>query len=210
MLRLDRFDETPLVETPFKHLVVTDFVEPDALAAAQAAYPEVPGPGSHPPVSLRIAPPFQRLMDALEGDGFRAAVERKFGIDLSGRPTMYTVRGFCRARDGQIHTDSKTKIITVLLYMNDTAWDSRGGRLRLLNSGDSLEDYFAEVEPAGGTLLVFQRADNSWHGHHSYEGPRRAVQMNWVTDASVVAKEQGRHGFSTGLKKLLSFGRRAS
>lgn len=210
MLRLDRFEETPLVEEPFRHLVVTDFVEPAALAAAQAAYPEVPGPGSHPPSSLKIEGDFAALMDALEGADFRAAVERKFGIDLSGRPTMYTVRGFCRARDGQIHTDSKTKIITVLLYMNDAAWPSDGGRLRLLNGGSDLEDYFAEIEPLGGTLLVFQRADNSWHGHHSYEGPRRAVQMNWVTDASVVAREQGRHGLSTGLKKLFGFGRRAS
>jgi SM-20-related protein len=205
MLRIDRFEDTPLVQTPFKHLVVRDFVEPEALAAAQAAYPDVPGPGSHPPSSLEIAGEFKALMDALEGPGFRAAVERKFGIDLSGRPTMYTVRGFCRARDGKIHTDSKTKIITVLLYMNDAAWDSTGGRLRLLNSGDSLEDYFDEIEPAGGTLLVFRRADNSWHGHHPYEGPRRAIQMNWVTDASVVAKEQGRHGLSTGLKKLFGF-----
>jgi hypothetical protein len=210
MLNLDRFAATPLVEVPFKHLVVRDFVDPDALAAAQAAYPEVPGPGSHPPSALKIAGAFQRLMDALEGDDFRAAVEAKFGIDLSGRPTMYTVRGFCRARDGQIHTDSKTKIVTVLLYMNDASWPSDGGRLRLLRSGDSLEDHFAEIEPLGGTLLVFQRADNSWHGHHPYEGPRRAVQMNWVTDASVVAKEQGRHGLSTGLKKLFGLGRRAS
>jgi SM-20-related protein len=210
MLNLDAFRDTPLVEEPFRHLVVRDFVAPDALAAAQAAYPEVPGPGSHPPSSLAIDGAFQALMDALEGTDFRAAVEAKFGIDLTGRPTMYTVRGFCRARDGKIHTDSKTKIITVLLYMNDAAWDSAGGRLRLLRSGEGLEDYFDEVEPAGGTLLVFQRADNSWHGHHPFEGPRRAVQMNWVTDASVVAKEQGRHGLSTGLKKLFGWTRKAS
>jgi hypothetical protein len=207
MLRIDRFDATPLVEAPFRHLVVRDFVDDDALAAAQASYPEVPGPGSHPPSGLRIDGEFRRLMDALDGDDFRAAVERKLAIDLPGRPTMYTVRGFCRARDGKIHTDSATKIITVLLYMNDAAWPSDGGRLRLLRSGDTLEDHFAEIEPAGGTLLVFQRADNSWHGHHSYEGPRRAVQMNWVTDASVVAREQGRHGLSTGIKKLFGLGR---
>ncbi|MBA3323904.1 MAG: 2OG-Fe(II) oxygenase [Rhodobacteraceae bacterium] len=207
MLGLDRLEDTPLVELPFKHLVVRDFIDPAALAAAQAAYPDVPGPGSHPPSSLKIEGAFRQLMNALEGDGFRGAVERKFGIDLGGRPTMYTVRGFCRARDGQIHTDSKTKLVTVLLYMNDASWSSEGGRLRLLRSGANLEDYFDEIEPAGGTLLVFQRADNSWHGHHSYEGPRRAVQMNWVTDAGVVAKEQGRHGLSTGIKKLFGFGR---
>lgn len=207
MLRLDAFDATPLQTSPFNYLMVRDFVEPDALAAAQASYPEVPGPGSHPPRGLKIAGGFKKLMDELSGPAFKKSVEDKFGIDLTGRPTMYTVRGFCRARDGQIHTDSKTKIITVLLYMNDASWPSDAGRLRLLNKGDDLEDYFAEVEPTGGTLLVFKRADNSWHGHHSFEGKRRAIQLNWVTDQSVVEREQGRHGLSSTLKRWFSFGR---
>ena len=126
----------------------------------------------------------------------------KFDIDLSGRPTMYTVRGFCRARDGKIHTDSKTKLITVLLYMNDDAWESSTGRLRILRNGDDLENFAAEVEPSGGTLLIFKRADNSWHGHHPFEGKRRAVQLNWVTEQSVVDREQGRHGLSSTIKRI--------
>ena len=74
--------------------------------------------------------------------------------------------------------------------------------LRLLNNGTDLEDYFDEIEPKGGTLLIFKRSDNSWHGHHSFEGERRAIQLNWVLDDSVVEREQGRHGFSSKLKKL--------
>ena len=62
---------------------------------------------------------------------------------------MYTVRGFVRSRDGEIHTDSKTKLITVLLYMNE-GWESDGGRLRILRSGTDLEDSVAEVPPYGG------------------------------------------------------------
>ena len=67
-------------------------------------------------------------------------------------------------KDGSIHTDSKTKIITVLLYLNE-AWDAAGGRLRLLRSGTDLENYVAELPPSNGTLLIFRRSDNSWHGH---------------------------------------------
>jgi Rps23 Pro-64 3,4-dihydroxylase Tpa1-like proline 4-hydroxylase len=115
---------------------------------------------------------------------------------------MYTVRGFCRARDGKIHTDSRTKIITVLLYMNDDSWESSTGRLRLLRNDSDLENYAAEVEPSGGTLLIFKRSDSSWHGHHPFEGKRRAIQLNWVTDQAVVDREQGRHGFSSKIKRL--------
>ncbi|WP_366657364.1 2OG-Fe(II) oxygenase [Fodinicurvata sp. EGI_FJ10296] len=208
MIRLDRLDETPLATDPFNYVVVKDFLTPEGLDAARKAYPEVPGPGSHPPDGLAIDGAFQSLIDELQGSAFRSAVERKFDIDLTDRPTMYTVRGYCRSRDGKIHTDSKTKLITVLLYMNDDGWPNASGRLRLLRNGTDLEDYADEVEPAGGTLLIFKRADNSWHGHHSYEGPRRAVQLNWVTDQSVVDREQGRHGFSSRIKKLFTFGAR--
>ena len=115
---------------------------------------------------------------------------------------MYTVRGMCRKRDGKIHTDSKTKIITVLLYLNDDNWPTDGGRLRILRSGTDLEDFSAEVEPKGGTLIMFKRSDNSWHGHQPFEGKRRALQLNWVVDDAVVKREQGRHGISSKLKNL--------
>jgi hypothetical protein len=58
------------------------------------------------------------------------------------------------------------------------------------------------VPPYGGTLLIFRRADNSWHGHKPTSGPRRAVQLNWVNSQDVVDGEQRRHQFSTKLKKL--------
>lgn len=202
-LNIQKFNDERLNVEPFEYVVIEDFVDQEMLNAARADYPEVPGPGSHPAPQLKIGDQFQKLVDALEGDEFCKAVEDKFSIDLEGRPTMYTVRGFCRAKDGKIHTDSKTKLITILLYMNDDNWDNSGGRLRLLNNGTDLEDYVAEVEPKGGTLIAFKRSDNSWHGHHSYEGPRRAIQLNWVTDESVVQREQSRHGVSSWLKKLV-------
>ena len=203
MLRLDALRETPLEHDPFEYVIVKEFIDRQKLRDVLADYPNVPGPGSHPPAGLKIAGHFRDLIDEILDTDFRKAVEEKFDIDLAERPTMYTVRGFCRARDGKIHTDSKTKIITVLLYMNDASWESSTGRLRLLRNDTDLENYAAEVEPAGGTLLIFKRADNSWHGHHSFEGRRRAIQLNWVTDQSVVDREQGRHGFSSKVKRLL-------
>ena len=71
---------------------------------------------------VTFGPAFQTLLDELESDEFRDAFEEKFALDLSGRPTVTTVRGRCDASDGQIHTDSNSKIITVLIYMNET-WE---------------------------------------------------------------------------------------
>ena len=194
-------ERTPLERDPFDFIVVPDFLKSDRFAEVIRDYPVVPGPGSHPPSELVIRGHFERLVAELRGPEFQSAIERKFDIDLTGRPTMYTVRGFVREKDGSIHTDSETKIITVLLYMNER-WQEDAGRLRLLRSADNLEDYVAEVPPYGGTLLVFRRSERSWHGHKSTSGPRRAVQLNWVTSQDVVDHEQRRHGISTRLKKF--------
>lgn len=197
----DALEKTPLQREPFEFFVVPEFIKADKFASVIADYPAVPGPGSHPPAELDIHGKFAELMDELLGPQFRVAIERKFGLDLTGRPTMYTVRGFVREKDGSIHTDSTSKIITVLLYMNER-WQEDAGRLRLLRGPDNLDDYAAEVPPYGGTLLVFRRSDNSWHGHKPTSGPRRAIQLNWVTSQKVVDLEQGRHQFVTKFKKF--------
>ena len=200
-LKLEALRATPLVKEPFEHLIVPGFIARDTFAEINADYPKISARGSFPVDEVTFGPAFQRLLDELEGDAFREAFEEKFAIDLSGRPTVTTVRGRCGQGDGQIHTDSASKIITVLVYMNER-WEEDAGRLRLLRSPHDLDDYVAEVPPYGGTLLAFRRADNSWHGHKPISGQRRAIQLNWVTTQDVADREQLRHQFVTKLKKF--------
>ncbi len=198
-LSYESIERTPLEREPFEYVIVPNCMTAADLRKVGADFPPVVGPGSHPPSELNIRGHFAALLEELEGPAFREAVEKKFGIDLAHRPTMCTVRGYLQKKNGEIHTDSKTKIITVLLYLNE-GWDDEGGRLRLLRNGRDLESYVAEVPPINGTLLMFRRSDNSWHGHKPYEGPRRAIQFNWVTSDEVVKKEQARHRLSTRVK----------
>jgi SM-20-related protein len=200
-LDLERFEQTLLNREPFEYLVVPEFVKPQEREAISDDYPKVDKAGSFPLSEVTFGPKFKELTDDLNGSEFRAAVGRKFSIDLRDRPTMITVRGRCSEKDGKIHTDSKTKIITVLLYMN-SKWESAGGRLRLLRSDNNLDDIVLELPPVAGTLLAFKRSDNSWHGHKPFDGERRVIQLNWVTDEEVVRREQGRHRFSATMKRI--------
>jgi len=199
LLDIDKLVATPLKRQPYDYLVVEDFVTPEAFAGISRDFPAMDVPGSVPPSELDIHGRFADLLAEMDGPAFRRAVEAKFDVRLEGKPTMFTVRGRCRATDGKVHTDSKSKIITVLLYLNDN-WDADGGRLRILNS-DRLDDVAEEISPNGGALLVFRRSDHSHHGHEPFEGKRRAVQMNWVTSPGVVAWEQFRHRLSAMAKK---------
>jgi SM-20-related protein len=203
MLDLERLCSTPLTREPFEFLVVPEFIKADARAAISKDYPEVARAGSFPLGEVTYGPAFAKLIAEMRSEEFRKAFEEKFNIDLTNRPDMITVRGRCSEKDGKIHTDSETKIITILIYMN-SAWESSGGQLRLLRSGNNLDDMILEVPPTEGTLLAFRRSNNSWHGHKPFAGPRRVIQFNWVTSEAVVRREQNRHRFSAWIKKLRS------
>jgi SM-20-related protein len=198
---LDAFAAAPLARTPFAFAMVPRFVRPEAMTAINADFPLVTHPGSFPLPTLKYGPAFAAFMAAIQGPELNRAVEQKLGVDLKGRPTMVTARGVSAARDGQIHTDSRTKLITVLIYMNNE-WEAKTGRLRLLRGPDNLDDVIAEVPPDEGTMLIFKNEPNAWHGFHAFEGPRRVIQLNWVTDAGVVWREQNRHKVSAFFKRL--------
>jgi SM-20-related protein len=201
-LRLDALRTTPLVREPFAHLIVPGFVSDSGLDAINANYPTISSPGSFPTDQLVFGPAFRTLVDELESDRFREAFEEKFGIALAGRPTITTVRGRCGPTDGKIHTDSKTKIITVPIYMN-TSWEQAGGRLRLLRSAHDLNDVIAEVPPVAGMMLAFKRSDNSWHGHKPFAGERRVIQFNWLTSQGNKQIAMLRHNTSASFKRVL-------
>jgi hypothetical protein len=193
--------QTPLTREPFPFVMVPHFVRGANIEAINADFPRVTHAGSFPLPTLQYGPAFAAFMDAIRGPEFTNVVSQKLGIDLAGRPTMITVRGQSAARDGQIHTDSRTKLVTVLIYMNGR-WESPTGRLRLLRSPDNLNDVIAEVPPDEGTLLVFENKPNAWHGFEPFDGPRRVIQLNWVTNGRVVWWEQTRHKISAFFKRL--------
>jgi hypothetical protein len=201
MLNLDLLGSAQAKNDPFPYVIVPGFVELSALERIEKDFPPIALAGSFPLNTLSYGPAFEEFIRAVEAPAFRGLIAQKLGIDLEGRPTMITVRGQARARDGQIHTDSKTKLVTVLIYMNGK-WENPGGRLRLLRSPDSLNDVIAEVPPEQGTLLAFINTPNAWHGHEPFEGQRRSIQLNWVTDQGVVWREQIRHRISAFFKKL--------
>jgi SM-20-related protein len=204
MLNLDAFRKTSLVHEPFDYCIVPRFIKPEAQDRIQADYPDIQQGGSFPLTTLTFGPAFETLTQELLGPAMQAAFAEKFKIDLQTRPATLTVRGHCRAKDGRIHTDSKTKLITVLLYLN-APWEAQGGRLRLLRSENDIENYFAEVPPDQGTLLCFRNGPHAWHGHKSFNGQRRVLQLNWVVNEAAANASARRHGFSALLKRLNPF-----
>jgi len=206
MIELDyaALNALPIAGDPFPHLVVRQFVPPAALARIVADLPEIANGGSYPPEAVRLGPAARALMAAMEGPALRQAIAVRFGLDLSDAPTMVTLRGRTRDKDGRIHCDSAAKRVTVLLYLNPAtdAWAAHQGCLRLLRGPDDIEDFAVEVPPVDGTLLVFPNGPATWHGHKTFVGQRYAVQLNYMTTDGRARSELRRHRLSAFVKKL--------
>lgn len=206
MIEIDysKLDATPVSTDPFPHLMVREFLPPATLDKVLADLPPLAKRGSFPTDAVALGPNAKALMAAMEGPELRAAIARKFDLDLNDAPTMLTMRGWTSDRDGRIHCDSLAKRVTVLLYLNrqSDAWERQEGCLRLLRGPDNLEDFAVEVPPVNGTLLIFPNGPTTWHGHRRFVGQRYSVQLNYMTTDQKARSELRRHRISAFVKRF--------
>ena len=203
LLNLAALQDVAVNKQPYPFFVIEQALVVDKVGGIMRDFPEINDGGSFTLDDLETGPQFDALIDELNGPAFRQLISDKLGLDLSVLPMIVTLRGYSREKDGRVHTDSKSKIATILIYFNDT-WTAEGGRLRILNSAD-MDDSVAEVIPNAGTMLAFRVTEDCWHGHPPFEGRRRSIQINFVADQAAVKKHHHRHGFTAklkGLKKL--------
>ena len=200
LINLDALRKAELQTEPFDYLVVPGFLDNEVLSRVNADYPAIDTAANHALESLACGPAFADLMSEMQGVEFATAIGEHFDMELASLPNTVTVRKFCERTDGNIHTDHKSKVITVLLYFNED-WDSPEGQLRMLRSKGDIEDYAAQVPPHGGTLLAFRRTDHSWHGHTQFVGERRMVQLNYLDQSPLAVAAQRISRFGTHFMK---------
>ena len=164
-------------------------------------FPDIDSGGSFPSDNLKEGD-IKKLVEELEGDEFKAILENKLGVNLKDAEVITTLRGFSRFKDGKIHTDSQSKIVTVLLYLNKN-WDNEIGNLRLLKKNNDLDNYIHEISSEYGNLIAFKVTDNCWHGFMPFEGKRLSIQLNYIYPKSL-NMHKIRHKLSASFKKLIS------
>ena len=163
-------------------------------------FPRINKGGSFPSDSVSYGESIQSLIDTLEGDQMRAILENKFQVHLKDKPVVSTFRGYSRMKDGKIHSDSKTKIITVLLYLNEN-WDESIGLLRMLKEKDNIDNYIIEIPASMGSMVAFKVTNNCWHGFIPFEGKRCSIQLNYLYKEAL-SQHNFRHKLSSFFKKL--------
>ncbi len=170
-------------------------------------FPKYAGAGFFPYEERDCGPSVNQLVADLIDPAVATAVGKRLGIDNLGQyPTLVTLCRALNKRHGTIHTDSRSKVATALLYLNQSWPSTSDGCLRFLGRVDDVDSLVApELEPVYGNLAVFKRSDNSFHGHLPFEGERRVIQVAWLTSEDEKLRKTQRGKLSRLFKKL--FGR---
>jgi hypothetical protein len=204
--RLDRPDTTVL-QQPFPFMVAHGQLPDEARVDLDRDFPRYTSAGFFPYDPSDCGPAVNMLINDLTSPAFSSAVGQRLGIDnLAQYPTLVTLCRLLNKRHGTIHTDSKSKIATALIYLNAQWPDSSDGCLRFLHSINNIDSLvMPELIPLYGEFAVFKRCENSFHGHLPYEGERRVIQVAWLTNEQEKLRKTKRGKFSRAFKKL--FGR---
>ncbi|MBS0349616.1 MAG: 2OG-Fe(II) oxygenase [Proteobacteria bacterium] len=199
-INLEALKSAKVNPLPFPYVIIPQFIKPEYLDSLVQNFPPINDRGSIPGSSLNCSPLFRKFVEELEGSELQKIISEKFDLALENKPTMLTLRGYTTERDGKIHTDSKSKLITLLLYMNP-AWETNEGKLRLLYNKDSLEDYAAEISPLAGNCLIFRVTENGWHGHYPFVGKRLSLQLNYLANDTALVKHLNHHRLTAFFKR---------
>ena len=205
ILNADAVRNAPLSREPYSFFLGSGVLKEETIPDLKRDFPNITKPGYLTVDEVDLKGKFKTLIDEIESDEFSSVLSEKFGINLNQYPRLTTIRKLSQAKDGRIHTDGPSKVMTLLIYMNDE-WQADGsGRLRVLYDETNVEPYAAEVPPTMGTVFGFLRSDSSWHGHQPFAGERKVVQTAWITDAKELERKKKRNGMAQFFKGI--FGR---
>ena len=197
---LEAIRNADLQTDPYPFFTNQNFLVPGAIDDLRRDFPDISKPGYLTVDETELHGRFTTLIEELEGPELTEELSSKFGQDLHPYPRLTTIMRHSALKHGVPHTDGASKVMTMLVYMND-AWEGdKAGRLRVLEDGEHFEPYVAEIPPTMGTVFAFLRRDNSWHGHRPFAGERRVVQVAWVTSQEELDRKKRRNSFAKLLK----------
>lgn len=199
--------DTLIESEPFPFLVARHMVAEELSRGLASDFPVMKGAGYLPYESDACGPAINQLVDQLVAPDFADALGNALGINrLSQYPTYISIAGSLNKRHGKIHTDGKSKIATLLLYLNDQWSEGGAGCLRFLKHIDDINDTIVpEIPPIYGTLVAFKRAENSFHGHLPFEGERRVIQVAWLASLEDKLRKSKRGKLSHKIKGLFGW-----
>lgn len=210
MIDWSRFTRQALQTHPYQWAVIDRLYSPADAAALAKTFPrdhfkrlsdyggekdfeyesrELIGMGAS---SISRAASLSRAWQALAADllsrEYRTAMSALTGVDLGDAPLEVNVFHYPPGGSLGPHPDLRDKIVTHVLYFNESWNDADGGCLTILGSSDAA-DVAATVSPIVGNSAILVRSDHSWHAvtpvDRSCHSSRRSLTATFYRPGSV-------------------------
>lgn len=184
MINLDRISASHLETEPYRWAAIDQLLSPQDAAALAATFPqdhfkrlatydgqkdfeyEIRCLIRMGEVSIsrmrRLSAAWRALANDFLSPAYRAAMSSLTGFDLSNAPLEVNVFHYPPGGSHGAHPDHRDKIVTHVLYFNESWNDDDGGCLTILRSSDP-RDIAMKVSPLVGNSAILVRSDDSWH-----------------------------------------------
>lgn len=197
--------------TPYKHLVIDNFLNEDLALSCLENFPAMDDPSwefaNDEDIEIKYRTTWKSefdipegIIDAvriLNGADFLRAISSLFGIEKLMPDPYFSGGGLNVTRKGgllDVHVDGNyhdasglNRRMNALLYLNP-GWKSEwGGEFGIYD--EKGENCLKKVEPLFNRLVVFDSHDKSWHGlpdpvNFPEEMPRRSILLYYYTKES--------------------------
>ncbi len=197
-------DGAPSDAKPFPFVMVQGMLDDTVADSVRADFPRYRGAGFFPHDIADCGPSINTLIAEATDPAFADRLGNCIDIErLSQYPVLVTLCRALNRRHGTIHTDSRSKVATALIYLSKDWPQISEGCLRFLGNDHDIDAMVApELRPVYGALAAFKRSDNSFHGHLPFEGERPVIQIAWVVDEEQRDRKSRRGRTSRAIKWL--------
>lgn len=184
MIDLNRISASHLETEPYRWAAIDQLFSPQDAAALAAAFPQdhfkrlatydgqkefeyevrclIRMGEASMSRARRLSAAWRALANDFLSPDYRAAMSSLTGFDLSNAPLEVNVFHYPPGGSHGAHPDHRDKIVTHILYFNESWNDDDGGCLTILRSSDP-RDIAKTVSPLVGSSAVVVRSDHSWH-----------------------------------------------
>jgi hypothetical protein len=184
MLNCLQLEKTDLNKDPFEWAFVDRLFAPPDAAAVAGSYPfdhfklvrgndgekgyeyevrSLISMGAQSPTDAEhLSPAWRQLAADLLSTEYRRAMSRLTNLNLEDLVIEANIFHYGPNDWMGPHLDLKEKVVTHVLYFNDSWNPADGGCLNILRSSTP-SDVHAEVPPIVGNSVVLVRSDKSWH-----------------------------------------------
>jgi 2OG-Fe(II) oxygenase superfamily len=169
--------------SPFPHIVIDDFIDPDVLKAVLAEFPANENKNYFDREQERFKFQYQphesnagltrNLFAELNGQAFLGFLEELTGFDgllsdpyFEGGGLHETLRGGHLGVHADFNVHGRLKVerkLNLLIYLNEDWEDYFGGQLELWDQ--RMQACEIKVKPVFGRAVIFNTALDSFHGH---------------------------------------------